>query len=262
MPSISRVSIQRCIWCKEPNTDTHIEHIIAEALGCPEGFVLTNGAVCRRCNNNLGHLDQAVIDEFDLMAFMAGVPRKGGRSPKISSRGNMLGIWDESGPVIHINMERKPVKTKGGHVLAAPGKSKRNIKADLRLSGNVADVSFQIRLGEGSKFVRGIVKIAFSSLAFFHPSEVLTDDFDPIRRFVIEGEGVRKIIWMGAADDQIKNEVSPPLRHESGNYYAIRFRLYSAEFIVDLSPDMRLFPIFKAKFYELYGSTGWSWLPL
>ena len=62
----------------------------------------------------------------------------------------MLGIWDESGPVIHINMERKPVKTKGGHVLAAPGKSKQNIQADLRLSGNVADVSFQIRLGEGS----------------------------------------------------------------------------------------------------------------
>ena len=91
------------------------------------------------------------------------------------------------------------------------------------------------------------MKIAFSSLAFFHPSEVLTDDFDPIRRFVIEGEGVRKIIWMGAADDQIKNEVSPPLRHESGNYYAIRFRLYSADFIVDLSPDMRLFQFSKRK---------------
>jgi hypothetical protein len=171
----------------------------------------------------------------------------------------MFGTWGESGPVMHINMGRKPVKTEGGPVLAAAGKSKRNIQASLKRSGNVADVSFQIRLGEGLKFVRGIVKIAFSSLAFFHgPSEVLADHFDPIRRFVIEGDGVRQIIWMGAADNQFINEVRPPLRHETGDYYAISFRLDGAEFLVDLSPDMRLFSIFKAKAYELYGSTGWS----
>jgi hypothetical protein len=199
----------------------------------------------------------------DILAFMADVRRKRGRPPKINSRGNMFGTWTESGPIIHINMGRKPVKTVAGNVLAASGKSKRNIKADLQRSGNIADVSFQIRLGEGSKFVRGIVKIAFSSLAFFlGPSEVLASHFDPVRRFVIEGDGVRKIILMGAADNQFINQVWSPLRHETGDYYAIRFRLARVELVVDLSPDMRLFPIFKEKFFDLYGSTGWSWLPL
>src|SRR5918995_740309 len=117
----------RCIWCKKPNVDTDIEHIIPEALGCPEGFVLTAGAVCGSCNNNLGHLDQAVIDEFDIPAFIAGVRGKRGRPPKINSRGNMFGTWGESGPVIHVNMGRNPIKAEGGHLLAAPGKSKRNI---------------------------------------------------------------------------------------------------------------------------------------
>jgi HNH endonuclease len=256
-------SMPRCIWCKKPNAGNHIEHIIPEAIGCPDDFVLKGGAVCGTCNNNLGHLDQAVVDEFDIPTFMAGVPRKGGRPPKISSRGNVFGTWDQSGPVIHINMGPKPVKTESGHVLAARGKSKRNIRAVLQRSGHVADVSFQTRFGEGFKFVRGIVKIALSSLAFFHgSSEVLAGCFDSIRRFVIEGEGVRKIICLDAGDNQFINQVWSPLRHESGDYYAIHFRLDSVEFLVDLSTDMRLFPIFKEKAYELYGPTGWNWLPL
>jgi hypothetical protein len=251
-----------CIWCKKVNAATAIEHIIPQALGCPDDFVLKEGAVCGSCNNNLGHLDQAVLDEFDVFVFSAGVKGKRGRPPKINSRGNMFGAWEQSGPVIHINTGPTVVKTQGGQVLSAPGKSKRNIKANFQRSGNRAEVSFQIRLGESPKFVRGIVKIAFSSLAFFRPSEVLTDKHDAIRRFVIEGEGLRKIIWMAAPDKKFMNQVRPPLRHESGDYFAISFPLANIDFVVDLSPDMRLFPIFKAKAYQLYGSNGWSWLPL
>jgi hypothetical protein len=252
----------RCIWCTKLNATAAVEHIIPEALGCPEGFVLKDGAVCESCNNNLGHLDQAVLDELDMFVFMAGVRGKRGRRPKINSRGNMLGAWEDSRPVFHINLGPTAAKTQGGHVLGAPGKSRRNIQATLQRFTNRADVSFQIRLGEGPKFVRGIVKIAFSSLAFFHPSEVLTDHFDSIRRFVTEGDGERKIIWMPAPDRKFTNQVRRPLRHESGDYYAISFRLGPIDFIADLSPDMTLFPIFKAKAYESYGATGWSWLPL
>jgi HNH endonuclease len=62
-----------CIWCTKLNASTAVEHIIPEALGCPNGFVLKDGAVCESCNNNLGHLDQAVLDEFDMLVFLAGV---------------------------------------------------------------------------------------------------------------------------------------------------------------------------------------------
>jgi len=250
-----------CIWCKKRNSDADIEHIIPEALGCPENFVLTGGAVCGTCNNGLGHLDRAVLDEFDIPVFMSGIRGKSGL-PQVNSRGNMVGHWTAEGPIIFINMERTPVKILDGRALAAAGKSKRNVKATVNHIGNIGKVSFQTRMGEGRKFVRGIVKIAFSSLAFFHPSEVLAADFDSIRCFVTKGLGARKIIWMPAPDDTFKNEVRPPLRHESGDYYAVSFRLAMVDFIVDLSPDLRLFEIFKEKAYELYGAKGWSWLPL
>jgi hypothetical protein len=251
-----------CIWCTQLNASTAVEHIIPEALGCPNGFVLKDGAVCESCNNNLGHLDQAVLDEFDILVFLAGVKGKRGRPPKINSRGNMFGTWDKSGRVMHINIGRNSVKTEGGGVLSAYGKSRRNIRAGLTRSGNVADISFQLRLGEGPKFVRGIMKIAFSSLAFYCPSEVLAPHFESIRRFVTDGDGVRKIIWMGAPDKKFTNQVRPPFLHESGDYYAVSFRLAMVDFVVDLSPDMRLFEILKQKAYEQYGATGWSWLPL
>jgi hypothetical protein len=234
-----------------------------ECLGSPEGFVLKDGAVCERCNNNLGHLDQAVRDEFDIILFKTGVRGKRGRRPQLNSRGNMLGFWEQSGPVIHLNLGRTSVKMPSGHILGVAGNSKRSIKASVQSSGHYRDIFFQVRLGEGVKFVRGIVKIAFSSLAFFQgPSEVMADGYDSIRRFVVNGDGVRKIIWMHAIDDQFTNEVRPPLVHEGGDFYAISFRLGIVEFVVDLSSDMRLFEIFKQKANELYGTNGWSWLPL
>ena len=252
----------RCIWCTKLNASTAVEHIIPEALGCPENFLLKDGAVCESCNNKLGHLDQAVLNEFDIFVFSAGVRGKRGRPPKINSRGNMFGAWEQSGPVIHINTGSAAVKTKGGEVLGAVGKSNRNIQANLQRSGNRGEVEFKIRLGESPKFVRGIMKIAFSSFAFFRPSEVLADHFDSIRRFVTDGDGMRKIIWMAATDNKFTNQVRPPLRHESGDYYAISFRLARVDFVVDLSPEMRLFEILKQKAYELHGEKGWSWLPL
>ena len=145
-----------CIWCKTHKPDWAIEHIIPEPLGCPDGFILSNGAVCRTCNNNLGHLDQAIIDDFDIFVFMAGVPRKRGKPPAIHNRGNMLGTWDESGKVISINMERYPVRSQDGRLLSNFGKSRRNIKASIRRSGELGEVSFGAPIGENPKWRRRI----------------------------------------------------------------------------------------------------------
>jgi len=113
-----------------------------------------------------------------------------------------------------------------------------------------------------SKFVRGIVKIAFSSLAYFlGPKNVVGDRFDSIRNFVINGQDVRKILLMSSLDRNYRNQVWPPYHHESGEY-AITFRLVAVEFFVDLSPDLTFFPMIKEKAHELYGPDGWSYLPL
>jgi len=80
-----------CIWCKKTTQKIAEEHIIPDALGCPANLVLTKGEVCQACNNGLAHLDQAVADEFDMIAFNENIPRKGGRPPVVLGRGNVVG---------------------------------------------------------------------------------------------------------------------------------------------------------------------------
>ena len=251
-----------CIWCKKENSSSDIEHIIPESFGCPPGFVLSEGAVCKSCNNGLAHLDQAVSDEFDVIAFWSDVPRKRGRLPEIRSRGNVVGTSGPGGKTFTFNMERFPVKAHDGTSLGAFGKSERNIQAAFERDGDLDKVSFSVPIGQGRKFIRGIVKIAFSSFAYFLGADnALAEDFDPIRRFVRRGKGSRSILLIPSQDTSYRNEAKPPFQSENGTY-AVTFRLAAVEFCVDLSPDMTLFPMFKKKAVELYGNSGWAYLPI
>src|SRR5712671_5298872 len=109
----------RCIWCKCLSDRTPREHIVPESIGGPTDFVLINGAVCRSCNNTLARLDKALADEFDFMAFGAGVPRKGGKPPVIKSRGNFVATQDEGKTVLSINMDPAPREAHDGTTLGA-----------------------------------------------------------------------------------------------------------------------------------------------
>lgn len=77
-------AVNDCIWCKRPVRKTNIEHILPESLGCPPQFVL-QGCVCMSCNNSLGHVDQALLKQFEIVAFMHGVPRKGGGRRRLTA---------------------------------------------------------------------------------------------------------------------------------------------------------------------------------
>ena len=251
-----------CIWCGATDGIPAVEHIIPEALGCPDSFVLSRGEVCKKCNNGMAHLDQAVIDDFDFPSFMAGVPRKNGRPPAVRSRGNVIATKDSDGSRISINMEPYPVEAHDGTELGKFGKSPRNIKASLKHDGPVGRVNFSTPIGQNPKFVRGIVKIAFSSLVYFLGLEVaLQKHFDPVRAFVRCGQGVRRILLTANEDTQYRNEVWPPYRSQTGEY-AVVVRLAAIEFFVDLSPELLLFPIFKEEAGAMYGKSGWSYLPL
>ena len=68
-------------------------------------------------NNELGRqLDKALVDEFDLFRSLTESPRKKGKDPQIDSRGNMVGLWQGSEPILFINMDRKSVVSKFGRV--------------------------------------------------------------------------------------------------------------------------------------------------
>lgn len=251
-----------CIWCLESANGKHEEHIIPEALGCPPGFVLPGTVVCRKCNNGLADLDQAVIDEFDFRVFMAGVSRKKGRPPVIRSRGNVVATVEQDGPTYTFNMDPVPVAAHDGSRLAPYRGSKRDIRAKFTKEGNVASVSFDIPFGQSRKFLRGITKIAFSSLAYFLGAPLARSPaFSAVRRFVKYGVGNRHLLLTFGNDATYSNRVWPPYVSPSGDY-AVTFRLASAEFLVDLSEKESFIPMFQSKAFELLGEKNWCTLPI
>ena len=251
-----------CIWCKGVDVPSALEHIIPEALGCPSGFVLSDGTVCRECNNGLAHLDQAVIEDFDIFAYMSGVPRKKGRPCEIRSRGNLIGTQGPNGNEISINMERYPVTAHDGTNLGGFGNSDRNIQASFDRQGDSVKISFSTTIVSKPKFARGIVKIALSSLAYFLGGELtLSEDFDSVREFVREGKGIRPVLLKQSSTGGYLNQSWPPFKSETDGY-AVTFRLVGIEFCVDLTLHVTLFPMLKDKALEAFGETGWSYLPI
>ena len=252
----------RCIWCLQHAEGGHEEHIIPEAIGCPPGFVLPGTVVCRKCNNGLSDLDQAVIDEFDFSAFMAGVPRKKGRPPAIRSRGNVLATVEPGGPTYTFNMDPTSINAHDGSRLAGYRGSKRDIRAKFTKQGHVATVNFDIPFGQNRKFVRGITKIAFSSLAYFLGAPLaLSPAFSSIRRFVRDGVGVRHLLLTFNGDSTYSNSVWPPYVSPSGEY-AVTLRIASVEFLVDLSEEESLLSMFQSKAPEFFGEKKWCTLPI
>jgi len=252
----------RCIWCLEHADGGHEEHIIPEAIGCPPGFVLPSTVVCRKCNNGLSDLDQAVIDEFDFHTFMAGVPRKKGRSPAIRSRGNVLATVEPSGPTYTFNMDPTPIRAHDGSHLAGYRGSKRDIRAKLSKQGQVGKIDFETPFGQSPKFVRGITKIAFSSLAYFLGAPLaLSPAFSPIRRFVKDGVGERHLMLTFGSDSTYRNQVWPPYVSPTGEY-SVTFRIASAEFLVDLSEEESLLSMFQSKAPVFFGEKNWCTLPV
>lgn len=261
MVGLSMLS-HRCIWCLEHADGGHEEHIIPEAIGCPPGFVLPGTVVCRKCNNGLSDLDQAVIDEFDFSTFMAGVPRKKGRPPVIRSRGNVLATVEPSGPTYTFNMDPIPIKAHDGSRLAPYRGSKRDIRAKFTKQGDAATINFETPFGQNRKFLRGVTKIAFSSLAFFLGAPLARSPaFTPIRRFVRHGVGDRHLLLTFDSDSTFSNRVWPPYVSSSGEY-AVTLRIASVEFLVDLSEEESLLSMFQSKAPEIFGEKNWCTLPI
>ncbi|MCX6647286.1 MAG: hypothetical protein NTY09_13150 [bacterium] len=248
-----------CIWCKINNTSRDSEHIIPEALGCPENFVLKSGVVCKKCNNGLAHLDRAVIDDFDLICYMSSIPGKRNRPPEIKGRGNLIATSNPR--LMSINMGTKTVVLDDGSKLAGYGKSDRNINAQFNVEGNLCTGNFATELGKDPKFIRGIYKIGLSTLAFYLGGQkALSNEFDQVRSFVRFGETSRSILLQQVDDTEYKNEAWPP--YVKDNAYFVIFRLTKVNFYVDLSNDHALFPILKANLEQLYGTKGWTYLPI
>lgn len=243
------------------NNDSTDEHIFPEALGCPPEFLFKDGTVCESCNNKLGHIDQAVINDFDFLSFQAGVKRKRNKPASIKSRGNVIAGYAVEGKYMSINMGPEQVKDSFQNTVAPFNGSDRHINATFENVGNLDSVSFDVKFAATKKFRRGIYKIGLNLLAYFlGRNKALHKDFDPIRDFVVRGKGDRTIFIKGCEDKIYSNRAWPPYINEQ-NYYSIVIRLAFIEFVMDLSPDRSLTPVILAKAEEMYGDQGWTYMP-
>ncbi len=252
----------KCIWCQGGAGGRHVEHIVPEVLGCPPGFVLPAEVICRSCNNGLGHLDQAVADDFDFVSFLADIPRKKGRLPGITNRGNVYAFKGVNGQEIFFNMDPiSTVATNGSRVAAYRG-SERDIKARFEEEGLYARISFQVTFGQAKKFQRGIYKIALSALAYFiGVHELYKPKYDRLRQYVCRGSGTRHFMVLGDADPgNYFHKFEPPFMSPTGDH-AFEFRLACVRFIVDLSESESYLSSVREVVKREVGMNGWSIVP-
>ena len=197
------------------------------------------------------------------MSFQAGIPRKKGRPPGITSRGNVYGFKGANGPEIFFNMAPMPIAATDGSRVAAYRGSERNIKASFEREGPYARISFRVTFGQAKKFQRGIYKIALSALAYFiGVNELYKPKYDRLRQYVRKGSGTRHFMVLAEADpDNYFHKFVHPFVSPTGDY-ALEFRLACVRFIVDLSEsESHLSRIAETAQREV-GESGWTIVPI
>lgn len=251
-----------CIWCLHPASDRDLEHVFPEALGCPPHFTLPGTVVCKRCNNQLAHLDRAVADEFDFLVLLKGVRRKKGRLPEVHSRGNVHGTCESGGPALSFNMEKHPVKSHTGKRLAAYRGGERDVPVKFERLGPFALANFQVAFGQGPKFVRGIAKIAFSAFAMICGAEkARSAEFDALRAFVVNGDGVRRTLVSAAEDSTYRLAATPYEAIDGVPSVLMDIRIACIHFLIDLSPTESRLAEVREMLSKTSGDQGWTVLP-
>lgn len=229
--------IPPCIWCCEPVSSPTLEHILPDSLGCPEWFVLENGA-CAACNNGLGHVDQALLRQFEIIAFVHGVHRKDGRPPSIDTWASLKARVGTDGPELHLNAGPQVVETMGKQLPAA---NRSNGIFDVRMErdGNKANIGFRQEFGRDPKFARALYKVGLGSFAFFHGVQAATDPrFDPVRAFVKDGIGDFQVLMLGRQDEPV-HQFGPAVSHPDCPFPMVGLTIFGVHFILDLDPDQR-----------------------
>ena len=225
-----------CIWCLKSRPSS-VEHIFPEALGCPPEFVLKTG-VCRRCNNGLSHIDHALVHQFEMMAFMAGIQRKGGRPPAVHTWAGLTAAVTKEGPEIHINAGPQLVTALGRPLSSASARQGlKNIT--FQGSAGIGTVTFDQEIGSNPKFVRALMKVAVGTVAFFNGVErAASIELAPTRDFVKTGAGQFRALLLHQTDGQW-HAFHAPWTNPVTDLPIVAMTIFGLQFVVDLDPQQR-----------------------
>jgi hypothetical protein len=229
---MNATTAQPCLFCGAVDYQPSLEHILPEALGCPADLVLHNG-ICQACNNGLGHVDQALVRQFELPAFMAGVPRKNGRKPSVDGWGSFHASVTSDGPTIRFNGGPDDVTMDGRRLKAASPQTGVLEKA-FGVENGVASVQFSLAISGDGKLLRALYKIALE-LVLLHlgPTRALAADLDPVRAFVRQGLGAFDAL-VTPGDERYQCAFTPPFSAPDGEGLAVAVLLFGVEFNLDL----------------------------
>lgn len=250
----------RCIWCGRPSGPGEPpEHIVPEAIGCPENMVLVSGEVCAACNHGLAHLDQALIDDLEVYAYVAGVPRKKG-PPAIHSHGNVSGEVKNGHATTHFNMGPAHVDLPNGRKLSGFKGRARDINARFSQQGNTATVEFEVSFGRSPKVARALVKMAAEYFCWsLGRDEAARMIVGAVADFVLHGKGDKPVI-LGAPDTTKYQHSFGHIGKHDGDWFC-SFRLAHFEVVVDLGAGRRVFDTMAPRLHQNLGPTGWTTLP-
>lgn len=177
-------SLEKCLWCNQ-SPAASLEHIIPEALGCPEWFVLKAG-VCGDCNNKNGRLDRALLLPFEPITVIRGIPRKRGKPPTIDGFSTVASLHKPQGPHIFVNRDQNFVQMPNGKRLG-PKSAKDPFEEFVveKLPNGQSKIQIKQRLQFNRNAVRALFKISLEALAFNRGLDFgLSGQFDNIRQFV------------------------------------------------------------------------------
>lgn len=263
MSQRSTTPLRQCIWCRRLTTDREPpEHIVPEAIGCPEDFVLRNGEVCASCNHGLGHLDQALVQDLEVYAAMAGVPSRKGRSSRISGYGNVVADQVGGKLTYFFNMGSTPVEIRPGKMLPGFRGKARDLKAHMKAKGGKAEITFDVGFGESPKVARALVKLGAEYLCWGLGPEIAAAVIQgPIADFVIHGRGYRPVVLFSPDKSKYEHVFEHLVQTEEG-HHACMFRLAHMHVMVDLTPNLSAFPGFASALYQMHGRKTWTTLPL
>jgi|GEM_PF-2665586 len=199
----SSLDSPKCIFCLRENQPGSEEHILPKGLvgepvydhSGPFGpyanspLVLSNGEVCRECNNDLGSLDSALLQEWGLFrAFWnRSTTRSGGRvaislpALTVVREGPELNFHvsvDGTAYTIDEQLDVRP-RRPGAH---------SGVELVRRSGSEFARVTQRSEIHK--RVVRAIHKIAFEMVCFRQGHEhVLSPNYNDLRKYILTGRG-------------------------------------------------------------------------
>jgi hypothetical protein len=232
-----------CIYCLQESIDAPPEHVIPEALGCPEEAILRSGEVCEACNHGLAHLDVALADSFDFARFFTNQPTKKGKPPSVSGRSNLATIVTDGEPILHINLGPGDVTLPDGRVLKAPTRKSTSVRAQMTVRNGEAAVHFEAHAFQNPKFSRAIHKVAIGIIAgTLGRNAALAASLNPAREFVLKGVGPKRTVLcrIPTTEWQYVHRAWEP--YTSADGYCVVFTLCGYQFTVDCTPTQESIP--------------------